>query len=144
MRIVTDTNILIRMLIAPSGFVANLFYRLKSKHELYISYSSFEEIARHKTRLLKLSKLNNDHFDKLLSEIISGITIVSLDQISNLVFFRAFGFTTSVDYDDSPFVATALFIDGFLWTSDKVLFAGLKKKGFSAVLNNADIAKLID
>ena len=143
MRIVVDTIIIIRILINPDGFVANLFYPLKSKYDLFVSYSTFEEINRHKTRLLRTSKLTQYEFDSLLAKVVDGVSLISMQIIPTSVILRAIKFTTSVDLDDLPFVASALFIKGYLWTSDKVLFNGLKKNGFQKVINNADIPNLL-
>ncbi len=143
MRIIVDTNIIIRILIKPDGIVADLFYPLKSKHELYLSSKSLEEINKHKLRLVKSSKLTNEEFEVLLTMIVSNVSIVPLSIIPTSVFVKALQFTASVDYDNVSFVATTLFIEGFLWTSDRPLFDGLKKKGMSAVFNNNDIKGLL-
>jgi len=144
MRIVVDTNIIIRILIKSDGVVAQLFYSLKDKHELYISYESLEEISKHKLRLIKESKLNKEDFEELYSNTISKISIVPLSIIPTAFFVRALQFTASIDYNDIPFVATTLFLEGFLWTSDKLLFEGLKKTGMSVVLSNNDIKDLLN
>lgn len=143
MRIVVDTNIIIRILIKPDGAVAELFYHLKNKHELYISFESLAEINEHKLRLIKQSKLTKEVFEELYGKVISNVSIVPLSIIPTTFFVRAMQFAASVDYDDIPFVATALFLEGFLWTSDRPLFNGLKKKGFSDILNNSYIKDLL-
>jgi predicted nucleic acid-binding protein len=143
MRIVIDTNILIRMLISPDGFAANLFYPLKEQHELFISSVSFEEINKHRVRIKKISRLSEKDFETLLANIISDVSVISFQIISNSIIIQAMQYTTSVDIDDVPFVASAIFIGGYLWTSDKILFTGLKKRGYSNVFNNSDIKELI-
>jgi predicted nucleic acid-binding protein len=144
MRIVVDTNIIIRILIKSDGVVAQLFYQLKDKHELYASYESLEEINKHKLRLIKNSGLNKVDFEQLYSNVISNISIVPVSIIPTGFFVKALQFTASVDYDDIPFVATSLFLQAFLWTSDRPLFDGLKKKGMPFVLNNSDIKGLLN
>jgi predicted nucleic acid-binding protein len=144
MRIVKDTNIIIRILINPDGFVASLFYPVKNKYDFFVSYSTFEEINKHKPRLLKISKLTQYEFDSLLAKVVDGVSLISMQIIPTSIFLRALKYTTSVDLDDLPFVASALFIKGHLWTSDKVLFNGLKRNGFQKVINNADISGLIN
>jgi predicted nucleic acid-binding protein len=143
MRIVIDTNILIRILISPDGLVAGLYFPLKQKHDLYISYNSIEEINKHKPRLLRLSGLKAIEFEELFVNISNDIAIVPFGHIADTYFVQAMFYTSGVDYDDVPFVATALFLNASFWTSDKTLASGLKKKGFATVLNNADIRRLI-
>ncbi len=143
MRTVVDTNIIIRMIIKADGVVAELFYSLKNKNEIYASSASLEEINKHKRRLIRASKLSRADFEELYTKVISHISIVPLSIIPTSFFFRAIRFTASVDYDDIPFVATTFFHNGFLWTSDRPLFTGLKKKGMLNVLNNNDIKELL-
>ena len=143
MKIVLDTNIIIRLFIKPDGFVAGFFYRVRNKHELFVSDFSFEEIAKHKSRLLKVSRLSERDFERIYAGIITNLSVVPIDIIPNSVFLKSFQYTSSVDMDDIPFVATALFLEGYLWSSDKKLVDGLRKHGFSLVLNNSDIRNLI-
>lgn len=143
MRIVADTNIIIRILISPDGMVAGLFYGLKQQNDLIISYTSIEEINKHKARILRLSGLKRKDFDLLLASLLSDVTIVPPEQIPDSVFIRSFIYMSGLDYDDVVFVATSILTKSHLWTSDKHLFYGLKKKGFITVLNNADIKKML-
>lgn len=92
------------------------FYPLAKQDELFVCYNSFEEINRHRTRLLKLSGLNRVQFDELLASFISFVTIVSLGHIADSFYIKSVFFTAGTDYEDVPFVATALFIGGYLWT----------------------------
>lgn len=143
MRIVVDTNIIIRMLVKPDGVVAALFYSLKNKHELYLSSESVEEINKYRMRIIKNSKLKREDFEKLYTNIISNVSIVPLTIIPTGFIIGALRFTSSIDHSDVPFVATTLFLEGNLWTSDRPLFAGLKKRGMTFVLNNNDIKDLL-
>jgi predicted nucleic acid-binding protein len=143
MKIVLDTNVIVRLLIKPDGIVAALFYAVNNKHDLYACDFSFEEIAKHKKRLLKASKLTGEEFEIMYTALISSLSVVPLEIIPNSIFLRSFQYASSTDLDDIPFVATAILLEGFLWTSDKKLFDGLKKRGFGLVLNNSDIRKFI-
>jgi predicted nucleic acid-binding protein len=46
------------------------------------------------------------------------------------------------DVDDSDFVTLTKYLKGKLWTGDKILYDGLKNRGFKQVLNTTEIAKL--
>lgn len=144
MKIVIDTNILIRVLISPDGYVSDLFYPLKQEHDLIISYTSLEEINGHKTRLIKTSGLKRSEFELLLASLLSEVTVIPLEQIPDSVLLRSFMLISGIDYDDVAFVATTLFTQGFLWTSDKELLYGLRKKGFGTVLGNSEIKRMIN
>lgn len=143
MRIVIDTNIIIRMLIKPDGIVASLFFQLKNKEDVYFSSASLEEISEHKKRILNTAKLKETELDMLLTNVVSHISILPLDIIPTSFFISAYSYLEDVDMDDIPFLASAMFLDGYLWTSDKSLSKKLSNKGFKHTLNNQDIAKLI-
>ena len=40
---------------------------------------------------------------------------------------------------DLDFVALTYYLKGFLWTGDKILYNGLKKKGFKKVVNTQEL-----
>ena len=41
--------------------------------------------------------------------------------------------------DDIDFIAINEYLKGILWTGDKVLYNGLKKKGYDKVANTAEM-----
>ena len=86
MRIVVDTNIIIRMIIKADGVVAELFYSLKNKNEIYASSASLEEINKHKLCLVRASKLSRADFEELYTKVISHISIVPLSIIPTSFF----------------------------------------------------------
>ena len=50
--------------------------------------------------------------------------------------------TKDIDIDDSDFVALTKFLKATLWTGDKTLYNGLKKKGFKKLLNTSELLAL--
>lgn len=50
---------------------------------------------------------------------------------------------SDIDPGDTPFVAVAQYLDAHLWTGDKILYDGLKGKGFNKVLNTLDLRGLV-
>ena len=49
-----------------------------------------------------------------------------------------------VDLDDVPFLAMAKNLNAKLWTGDKKLIKGLKKKGFNDIVSTEDLASIKD
>ena len=88
------------------------------------------EIFKHKERILKASKANENEVYELLEKTLQRITFVNEEFIflGNLI--HAHKLCLSIDEKDTLFVALALELDAELWTNDNVLKNGLKRKGF--------------
>ncbi len=144
MNIVIDTNILISSLYKPSGISFELIEKLEETHHLFISDISVIEIIKHQSRILKSSKLSEIYFEELKSKLFSKIEIISFSIIPYFIGETALELVKEIDDNDIAFVATTLFVDGFLWTGDKILYNGLKAKGFKKVFNLNEIKTLIN
>ena len=66
-------------------------------------------------------------FTQLLFE---ELTVIPKFAISSMNWQKAYEICKDVDEKDTPFVALSLELDVPLWTNDKKLGEGVKKKGF--------------
>lgn len=144
MNIVIDSNILFSILIKDDGTIAGLFRLLKPVSVFYISDYSFNELNKHQNKLIKASKINLQDFEKIKISIISQCEIIPENLFSKVIIKASYDLVKDIDLDDLPFVAAALFINGYLWTGDKQLYKGLKAKGFNMILNANDIKQMIN
>jgi predicted nucleic acid-binding protein len=143
MNIVVDSNIFFSMLIKSDGKTVILFDGLRQNFDLYLSDVSFAELNKHQEKLLRASKLDLFEFEKIKINLLSHFTIVPSSFLSQGAIKSAYNFVKGVDINDLPFVASAIFLNGYLWTGDKVLYNGLKKAGYTAIYNSSDISNLI-
>ena len=144
MNVVIDTNILMSALIKPDGVIFDLICLLHhQQHLLYISDYSLVELSNHHNRIFKASSLDIHDFNKNKVFLLNKIIIISPDFISDSDLTKASALAKGIDKYDIVFVATALFIKGYLWTGDKPLYNGLKEKDFNNVLNSNEIKILI-
>lgn len=97
------------------------------------------EIQKHWKRLKKISKLSDEQLEEIKFYIYSRLKFVDEDLIPKAIWQQAFEFTSDIDADDTDFLALTLYLDGVLWTGDKVLYNGLKAKHFSKVYNTSDL-----
>lgn len=74
--------------------------------------------------------------------VLSTITFVPEESISEQAWLQAFALTKDIDEDDTPFIALAIELDAKLWTGDKVLSKGLAKRGADIIITTADLKKL--
>ena len=68
--------------------------------------------------------------------------MINLESISAPTWEKAVELTKNVDLFDAPFIALAIELDSPLWTGDRKLINGFKKKGIDWVLNTEIINKI--
>ena len=54
---------------------------------------------------------------------------------------EAYQLTFDIDEKDTPFIATTISLNSILWTGDKKLITGLRKKGFNDIINTRELLK---
>lgn len=143
MNIVADTNILISLLIKPDGKIGALFNELRSNYTLYISGQTFVELIEHTQKILRITKLNRTNFDLLKFSILDSFITIPLDVLLPNQIRQSYYLLKDVDIDDVPFVATAMFVDGVLWTGDKKLYEALRQSNMVKCFNSQDIPNLL-
>ena len=92
MNIVVDTNILFSIIITPKGKIATIIETIKKNHKIYISDFSFDELSKHKHKLLALSQLPETEIDKIIYFFERDFTVISSDLFSNQILIEAFEF----------------------------------------------------
>jgi predicted nucleic acid-binding protein len=113
MKIVVDTNILFSIIITPKGQVASTIKSIKNNHTIFISDFSFEELSKHKNRLISLSNLTEIEIDKSIYFFEKSFSIVSSDIFTNNILIEAFELVKDIDVNDLPIVAASLFTKVF-------------------------------
>lgn len=80
-----------------------------------------------------------------LSEVVlKNIQFINENQISETSWKRARDLTEDIDIKDVSFVALTIELGAVLFTGDKKLYKGLKKKGFMDVMNLEDLKLRIE
>jgi predicted nucleic acid-binding protein len=143
MNIVVDTNILLSILIKPTGVTSKLFYSLLQNNNLFIPEEAFVELLKHHQKIAKSSSLNNDEINDFKIFFFQSFTIIKDTAIPKNIVELAFGITKEIDIHDVVFVAAALQINGILWSGDKKLKDGLALQNHHLVYNNIEIEKFI-
>jgi len=130
MKIVIDTNIIFSALLNTDGIIGEYLLDPNSKFEFYSTEYVLSELDRYKDKLSKFSKLSDAQIITSKTQIFKRITLISDDAVSIDYWNKAYQILKDIDPKDIPFLATALAIDGIIWTGDKKLAKGLKSKGF--------------
>lgn len=126
--VIVDTNILFSALVSsPSRFADAI---LESDHRFFVCEQTLMELFKRKEKIVKASHLSEDEIVRLYHTLLRRINVYKEDLIAPGNWVAAYALCRDVDETDTPHVALVLELGGVLWTGDKTLRGGLKRKGF--------------
>ena len=143
MRVVVDTNIVFSAILNTNSRISRIILQPKSSLNLYSTNQLEYELAEHWDKLKKISKYSDIDLQLASSLIISRIRFINVELIPIKLFIKAKKITEDIDIDDTEFVAMTEHIRGKLWTGDKELIKGLKKKSWNRTLSTDELYKLM-
>lgn len=143
MKIIIDTNILISTIMSSGGVTGTFLLKDLREIEKFSCYYLYIEIFDKKEKIIKYSKLPEKEVLELLYLVLKNIQFINENQISKSSWTEAKELTKDIDVKDISFVALTIEIGAKLWTGDKKLYKGLRKKGFMDVVNLEDLKKLL-
>ena len=141
MKIIVDTNIVFSALLHSNSRIGGLLLNSKNCFEFYSCKYLQKEIQRHFHRIRSYSHLKEEDLFELIHLIESRIFFIDEQLLPETVILGAKKLVEDVDFDDFAFVAIANYLDALLWTGDKVLIEGLRKKGYRNVITTLELSK---
>jgi predicted nucleic acid-binding protein len=142
-RVVVDTNIVFSAILNTNSKISRIILQPKSRLNLYSTSQLEYELAEHWGKLKKISKYSDIELQQVSSLIISRIRFINVELIPEKLFIKAEKLTRDIDIDDTEFVALTEHVRGRLWTGDKELIKGLRKKNWDYPLSTDELYKLI-
>ncbi len=139
MKITVDSNIVFSAILNTRGNIGQLL-TIGSKHfDFYTIDLLKTEIFNHKTKIQKITGFSDKKFEEIYDLIISKIRFVDNILFSDNSIKNAYKLTHDIDEEDTLFVALTNHLKSKLWTGDKVLENGLKKKGYSRIITTPEL-----
>lgn len=138
MILITDSNILYSALFKPSGNIAKILKTEKSI-QFYAPDFLMEEVSRYLDEIIKGSTENKQTILKDFKEYQSRIQIISVSEIPRQKIEHSIEIVRDIDIDDFPFVALHLHTGHKIWTVDRKLTNGLKRKGYDICVNTSQL-----
>jgi len=142
MKIVVDTNIIFSALLNSNYTIGNILFNSEDHFEFYSCGYMRHEIQKHWEKLKHVSKLSDQQLQTSYDLVLSKLTFINEGLIPVEIWISAEKITEQIDKDDIDFVALTKFLNAHLWTGDKVLYNGLKKRNFDKLLNTAELLKM--
>ena len=143
MRAVVDTNIAFSAILNSNSKLSKIILQPKSKLNLYSTVQLEYELAEHWNKLKKISKYSDIDLHKAVALITSKIKFINVELIPKNIFIKAEKLTSDIDIDDTEFVALTEHIRGKLWTGDKELLKGLKRKKWDKLITTEELYKTV-
>jgi predicted nucleic acid-binding protein len=139
MRIVVDSNIVFSAILNSSGRIGQLIIG-GSKYFQYFTVNLLkEEIFKHRVKILSLSGLKPSQFESTFHSITSRIKFIDEILLSDDIIDQAQKLTADIDENDTLFVALANYLNCQLWTGDKKLISGLRKKNYPGIFTTEEL-----
>lgn len=142
MNLVVDTNIVFSTLLNPHSAIEEILMNIQDDFTFFAPELLKEELRRYAPKIVTYSKLDQKSLSDLKELVLSTITFVSEELISEQSWIEAFALAKDIDEDDTPFIALSIELNAKLWTGDKVLYNGLIKKEADIIITTADLKKL--
>ena len=144
MKIIVDTNIVFSALLNSNSRIGRLLLNSRNSFEFYSCKYLQKEIQCHFHRILTYSRLKEEDLSELINLIESRIFFIDEKLLPETVIFRAKELVKDIDFDDFAFVAIANYLNALLWTGDKVLIEGLRKKNYKNIITTLELLKLLE
>jgi predicted nucleic acid-binding protein len=142
MIVISDSNVIFSALISPNGVNAQIF-NSKNRIQFIAPVYLIDEINNHFDEIVDYSGRPKREIKNELNAILSRIKMVALDDIPDKYLIDASKIVYDIDKDDTFFVALNRYKKHKIWTGDRSLINGLKKKGYDICITTAELKKYL-
>jgi predicted nucleic acid-binding protein len=143
MNLVLDSNIFISGLITPNGTISKLILR-DLKGTLICPEFLLDEILSKLEKIKGITKLNDDQINELIFRFIKRIDFIDNDLIEFRYQKQAYDLVKDIDKKDLLFIALSIQTGFKLWTGDKKLSEGLKRKDLNLTIDTRQLLRQIE
>ena len=142
MKIVVDSNIVFSAILNSTSKIGQLLVNGSQYFEFFTVGLLNKEIIAHREKILDLTGFSHDQFYETYQLIISRIKFVDDILLNEKDIAKAIELVSEIDSDDAMFIALNNHLLSNLWTGDKRLANGLKKKGYLRILTTDEIYEI--
>jgi predicted nucleic acid-binding protein len=143
-KVIVDANIVFSGILNVKSRIGDLLINSKSHFDFIAPDFLRIEIYRHYPRLQKISGLSFEEVRESESQVCKDISFISEEQIQTSSWAFAEKLVADIDPKDTPYVAYSKQFRCKIWSGDKKLVEGLRKKGFNKFISIEDLYLLRD
>lgn len=144
MKIIVDTNIVFSAILNSNSRIGKILLNSKGHFQFFSCNYLWNEIQRHRNKLLKLTRLSEVNLVKLEELVTCKITFIDERLIPQYLLIKTETQLMTIDPNDTVFVALTKHLEGKLWTGDMELYNGLKTKRFKDIILTSELSLLLD
>lgn len=141
--LIVDSNIIFSAILNIDSRIGQILVARHNTFNFYAPKYVRDEILEHQGKLKKIANLNDSGFRELFEIITKNITILDHSIVDRVHYESALKLCSKIDIDDVPFVAFSFYLECKLWTGDKKLIKGLRKRGFNEVITTNEIFEVV-
>ena len=135
MKLIVDANIIFSGILNSNGKIGDLLINSNKFIELIAPDFLRLEIYNHYSKLCKISKMSEEQVREAEFQIYKGIKFISEEQIKLGAWKDAEKLVSDIDPKDTHYIAYSKHFRCKLWSGDKALMIGLRKKGFKNIIS---------
>jgi predicted nucleic acid-binding protein len=144
MKIIVDTNIVFSALLNSESRIGQLLLNSHNHFKFYSCKYLQRELFKHLSKIRSYTKLNDNDLFELLQLIESRIFFIDEELLPAETIAMAKTIVSEIDFNDFAFVALTNYLNGLLWTGDKALISGLKRKNYTQVTTTMEMWILLE
>jgi predicted nucleic acid-binding protein len=142
MIVIVDTNIAFSAILNTKSIIGDLILNSNQIFQFFSCYYLLGEMDKHWDKLKRVSKLRDNELLESQRLVYKNINFINEGQIPKKFRLKAYNLVKDIDLNDIAFVALNEYQESTLWTGDKALTIGLKKKGYDRAISTEDMIKL--
>jgi len=143
MKLIVDTNIAFSAILNSTGNIAKILFHSGPKYEFYSCDFLKVEIALHRSKIQRLTKLTEGQVQELINLVYSKISFLDEQLLPKKDLQKAFDLIGDLDKKDLPFVALSIHLKAHLWTGDKAIYRALKKRDHRYIIDTSELLSKI-
>jgi predicted nucleic acid-binding protein len=143
MKLIIDTNLIFSSISKSDGRIAEIILNPNFHLQLTGCYFSYIELFKYKEKLIKASKLAELEFLDVMYQMLKRIHFFNEGMIPKDVINEAYKLTFDIDEKDTIFIAMGMHFEQKLWSGDKVLVEGLRKKGYNELILTNELVQML-